>query len=165
MSKNELKVFELIGNIDYKLELLKEKFKINEIEKQIIISEDIITTVYMDFKGDLRTGVYHKSENLNNSSITSLEQVVEWLKLDTMKALQNCLDNIKEFYKLPDEVQLGLILFSFNTGDNFKSYAKFLKLINERKIPQATIELVDTAWFSKNKNKAVKIAKMLVSNY
>jgi hypothetical protein len=162
MSQAEEKLFELMGNKEYKLQLLKEKFNINEIERQIFLSEDFITTSDHDSRGELRTGVYHKSENLSNVTKTSLEQAVEWLKFDTIKAIQNCMENVKEFTKLSERRQLALILMSFNLEENFKSFAKFLNFVNEKKFPQAAVELCDSAWYFKNKVKAVKIAKLLV---
>lgn len=162
MSQAEEKLFELMGNKEYKLELLKEKFNINEIEKQILLSEDFVTTSYIDYRGELRTGVYHKSENLSNVTKVTLEQAVEWLKLDTKKAIENCMDNIPIFFKLSEKRQLALILMSFNLGDNFKSFFKFINFVNEKKFPQAAVELCDSAWYFKNKVKVVKIAKLLV---
>lgn len=161
MSNAEAKLFELMGNIDYKLQLL-EVFNLNYLEKQIIENEDLVLTDYYDQEGVLKSGVNRiKPENEKGLKWT-LEQAIKYLKEDLRACFDNCYTIFKDFEKLSESKQLALILLCFSVNKDKNKFDSFIELFNKRKYAKASIEIFNTNWAFKNKNKAIKIARLIV---
>lgn len=161
MTENKYKIFELKGNKNYKIQLIEEEgIELIELEKRIIMEEDILTIAYKDTKGVWTTGAGH-TNGVKEGQKIDIITAIRFLRKDIFEAKKNCVKIFKNFKELTKIRQECLINMAFNLGYNrLSNFKKTIKFIEEKRYDRAGLEMLDSKWHREDvKKRAARIAE------
>lgn len=167
MTDAELKVFERLGNKEFKIKLLeKEGYRLSDLEKDVIMSEDFTLKPYEDEKG-IWTNLIGKAYIDPNDKYT-IEDGIVFMRMDLKISRSGCEKGISNFDKLTIPQQEALIEMAYNLGVTglVKGFPKMIKHIENEDWLMAQYEAFNSKWAFDDvkRTRACKIIKKLIQH-
>jgi GH24 family phage-related lysozyme (muramidase) len=160
LKEAELKMFEIRGCKDAKIELLEESgYKLTDFMKELIYSEDFLIITYLDHLGNKTTGVGRLLNKDSNIKKISIDEAIKWLRKDIKQAEKDCKIIFPNWQILPEKVRFALMEMAFNMGYNrLSKFPSMIKAITRKDYHKAAMEAFDSRWcFQVGRERATKI--------
>ncbi|MCK9373453.1 MAG: glycoside hydrolase family protein [Sulfuricurvum sp.] len=133
-----------------------------KLEEQLIIDEGFSSKPYKDTVGKLTIGF---GRNLDDKGI-SRSEAFTMLQTDIKAAKYDLSRNLKFFDQLCDGRQSALINMTFNMGiDKVLGFKRTLKLMEEGKFEEASIEVLKSKWAEQVGDRAKRISDKIRLGY
>jgi len=141
---------------------------IDRLRQEIEADEGNIGEIYLDHLGLPTFGIGHlikKTDPENGMPVgttVSRKRINTCFNEDIQGTIEDCEKLYKDFYKLPEEVQLILCNMMYNLG--YTRLSKFSKLktaINKGDWEKASLEMKDSKWYKQVPNRAERLVKRM----
>lgn len=130
-----------------------------KLRNQLKTHEGMRDKAYKDSEGVLTIGVGHNLQ-ANGLSPEVIEMILDE---DINIATFDAKETLKNFNKLPEDVQIAMINMTFNLGrKRFSSFKKMIAAIDARDFKTASKEMLDSKWANQVGYRARELATMVL---